>query len=249
MHLSPDAVDALAVSTTERNPAEILVRLPNRKLDRKLYQEVNAFLEEIGGQWNRHRKAHVFTADPTDAIDLACDSGEFINARKDLSYFATPDELAARLVAEAEIEPNSSVLEPSAGTGSIAKQVIHFTQALTCVEIHAPFRKILRELGFTVADEPDFLKYSGGPFDRICMNPPFARGTDLKHVMHAWGLLKPSGRLVAIMDSGIRHRSNKASAAFRELVAAHGTMENLEAGSFEEAGTKVGTVMVTLDRR
>jgi hypothetical protein len=36
------------------------------------------------------------------------------------------------------------------------------------------------------------------------LNPPFGNADDIKHIMHAWKMLKPGGRLVAICANGPR---------------------------------------------
>jgi 16S rRNA G1207 methylase RsmC len=51
----------------------------------------------------------------------------------------------------------------------------------------------------------DFLALSEGlgQFDRIVMNPPFDHDTDIDHIRHAYRMLKPGGRLVAICANGV----------------------------------------------
>ncbi|HHK0428589.1 TPA: methyltransferase, partial [Pseudomonas aeruginosa] len=61
----------------------------------------------------------------------------------------------------------------------------------------------------------DFMEVSGKQYDRIVMNPPFSKGRDIQHVQHAYSLLKPGGRLVAIMSEGAFFQSNKAAENFR----------------------------------
>ena len=49
----------------------------------------------------------------------------------------------------------------------------------------------------------DFLECFGlGRFDRIVMNPPFADGADIQHITHALRLLRPGGRIVALVPMG-----------------------------------------------
>jgi hypothetical protein len=36
-------------------------------------------------------------------------------------------------------------------------------------------------------------------YDKIIMNPPFDNGSDILHVLHCYSLLKPKGKLVAIL--------------------------------------------------
>ena len=40
-------------------------------------------------------------------------------------------------------------------------------------------------------------------YDRIIMNPPFSNRQDAEHVRHAYELLRPNGRIVAIMGEGV----------------------------------------------
>lgn len=98
----------------------------------------------------------------------------------------------------------------------------------------------------------DFLQFDGR-FDRIVMNPPFADGQDVKHVIHAYGLLSEGGRLVSIMSPSWRFNSASKFVAFREwldILAADGrlTVEDLPAGTFKESGTDIATVIVALQK-
>ncbi|WP_167719508.1 hypothetical protein [Shinella sumterensis] len=65
--------------------------------------------------------------------------------------------------------------------------------------------------------------------------------------MQAFGFLKRSGRLVAIMSAAILFRANKLTTAFRDFVADHGgAIEPLPEGSFRSSGTAVNTCVVTI---
>jgi type I restriction-modification system DNA methylase subunit len=89
-----------------------------------------------------------------------------------------------------------------------------------------------------------------GTFDRVVMNPPFAGQQDIDHVTHAFGFLRPGGRLVAIMAAGVLFRENRKAVEFRALVdAADGTIEENDEGAFKVSGTGVRTVTVTMDRK
>src|SRR5512142_1337205 len=65
-----------------------------QQLDRKLYQEVNAALEALGGKWNRKAKAHLFEGDPRDAIEQVVVDGEFTDEKREFEFFATPVPVA-----------------------------------------------------------------------------------------------------------------------------------------------------------
>jgi predicted RNA methylase len=169
--------------------------------------------------------------------------------------FPTPAALAARVVEEANIQAGYSVLEPSAGTGALLEAVDAMGLAGYCkaVEISRPLADGLaaRFKGWTV-NARDFLEMQPDAldtFDRIVMNPPFAGQADIDHVTHAIKFLKEGGRLVAIMGAGVEFRQDKKAAGFRALVESlGGVIEALPAGSFEQSGTGVNTVIVTIDK-
>jgi protein-L-isoaspartate O-methyltransferase len=156
--------------------------------------------------------------------------------------FPTPDALVARMIDLADIRPEHRVLEPSAGTGAIVRalQKIGVTH-MRFVEINAALAST------TGARCADFLACTDlGTFDRVVMNPPFADGQDVAHVLHAFTMLNPGGRLVAVMSAGVTFRSDRKTKAFRALVETFGTMEELPVKTFDRAGTGVQTVLVTL---
>jgi hypothetical protein len=55
--------------------------------------------------------------------------------------------------------------------------------------------------------------------DKVLMNPPFEDGKDVEHVTKALSLLKPGGRLVAIMGNGAFYRHYNKDKAFREMLS------------------------------
>lgn len=90
-------------------------------------------------------------------------------------------------------------------------------------------------------------------YDRIVMNPPFSKGRDIQHVQHAYSLLKPGGRLVAIMGEGAFFQSNKAAENFRAWLDGLGaTSERLPEGSFMDpalpVNNGVNARMVVIDK-
>lgn len=94
--------------------------------------------------------------------------------------------------------------------------------------------------------------YNSG-YDRIIMNPPFSDGRAALHVQHAYELLKPGGRLVALMDEGVFYRSDKKTQAFRDWMDSVGaTDEKLEEGTFLDpslpVNTGVNARMVVIDK-
>ena len=78
----------------------------------------------------------------------------------------------------------------------------------------------------------------GDPVDRIIMNPPFSEGRWQAHTQHAATMVKPGGRLVAILP---------ASAKGKDLLPGfdctwHGPYDN------EFPGTSVSVVILKADR-
>lgn len=227
------------------------LRITTGQLDRKLYVEVNAALEALGGTWNRKAKAHLFEQDPTDALDQVLVDGAFTDRKRDFDQFFTPLALAKLVVERAEVK-GCSVLEPSAGHGALAIEArAQGAFSVHCVELDKLCCERLSERGI-VHDQVDFLQWAPkhkGEFQRVCMNPPFSRQQDIAHVVEAMECLRPGGRLVAIMSNGITFRRDAKTKAFAAAVALMGgTIERLPDHSFSESGTNVNTVLVTLTR-
>lgn len=166
-------------------------------------------------------------------------------------YFPTPRELVEQMIDYAEIEAGHQVLEPSAGKGNIA-DIIKESQPnaeIDVIEINQGLRSMLEVKGYNVVSN-DFTDYDGKQYDRIIMNPPFENFQDIDHVKHAYELLKPGGKLVAIMGAGVKN-SRKKAVEFRQWIDESGSyIEDLPEGSFKssERQTGVATVMVVLDK-
>lgn len=173
-----------------------------------------------------------------------------------MTTFPTPPELAARMVALAGIEPGMRVLEPSAGTGALLRAIVDAERApnragpapdVTAIEINQGLCESLPAHLASSVICADFLDAFPGmdvdKFDRIIMNPPFAKAQDVAHILHAMKFLRPGGRLVAICANGpCQH------AAIRPVIEAHGgTWEELPAGTFASAGTNVRAALVVID--
>jgi predicted RNA methylase len=224
-----------------------MVYLPDERLDRPVYVAVNAALEAIGGAWNRKAKAHVFSADPSDALDSLLLTGTYTKPQ-DFGFFPTPDALADQVIEYAGITPDMLVLEPSAGTGQLAHRAAQKGARVHCIEVQDHLTDALSANGFYVL-YADFLNVSpAATYDRVVMNPPFARQQDIAHVQHAWEFVKPGGRLVSVMAAGVSFRNDRKATAFRDLVTAHGRMIANPPGSFTPSGTDVNTVTVLLDK-
>lgn len=237
----PDDVAAILRRSTYEGDRLIL---PGT-LDRADYQRVNKAIEGIGGVWNRAAKAHVFRGQAHELVAAALDAGGYVDDRLN-GYFPTPDWLADSIVQRAGVAPGHEVLEPSAGEGAIADAVRRAVGVSpTCVELDRRRVLVLAGKSYEVLGV-DFLALPVGwrAFDRVVMNPPFAKGQDVQHVRHAYAMLRPGGRLIAVMAAGFTFREDRASVEFRAMVEECGSWEPLPPGIFREAGTDVNTVLV-----
>ena len=134
-------------------------------------------------------------------------------------FFPTPLPLIERMIALSSLKASDRVLEPSAGKGDILDVIKdQFPDIqLDAVERHSTLVKILILKGYNFVGS-DFLAYQPEKkYDKIIMNPPFENGQDIDHVSHALNLLKPGGRVVAIMGEGAFFRQFKKDTNFREL--------------------------------
>jgi protein-L-isoaspartate O-methyltransferase len=165
--------------------------------------------------------------------------------------FPTPAALAAEMVSRAGLASGQRVLEPSAGTGELLRAISNaavaaaLTLEVVAVEISACLVEALpRSLaGETVTG--DFLTFGlGRSFDRIVMNPPFERAADVAHVLHAYDLLAPGGRLVAVVADGPRQNERLGP----WVSALGGSWEQLPADTFKVSGTTVRTALIVVGR-
>ncbi|TIR34681.1 MAG: SAM-dependent methyltransferase [Mesorhizobium sp.] len=220
------------------------------QLDQADYVAVNKVLEANGGKWNRAAKAHVFPGESAeDAVEQAIATGEFRRVKQDLGQFDTPPLIVSLVIDVAEIEPGMVVLEPSAGIGKLASGAADEGGTVYAVEIDKARAAKLETIAVAVI-EGDFLTLDPDQFDqfdRVVMNPPFARQADIDHVRHAYKFLNPEGRLVSVMSAGVQFRQDRKAVEFREFVDMRGgSIDRLPEGSFEPSGTSVNTCIVVI---
>ena len=244
MKIESAVLDVLGNAVTEGNSLKL-----TGQLDRPLYVAVNKVLEAAGGKWNRKAQAHLFEGDAAEIMDAMILTGNVTNKKQELGFFPTPPAIVARMIEAAQIEPYHRVLEPSAGTGSILRSIIPSAHK-TAIEINPEFIPKLALCGSGLhVIEADFLTwYSPERFERIVMNPPFAKNAAPAHVLKALTLLSPKGgRIVAIMPSSVTFRTDTLNRMVRAAIDCGGNIEALPENSFAESGTGVNTVMVTID--
>ncbi len=188
-------------------------------------------------------------------------------------FFPTPDSAADEfmdkvITLQQKESPRLRILEPSAGTGNLARRCIRRPEQITgwraeqyrqeyrfdnlvdCVEIQPHLADALNAEGiYNRVWRTDFLTMKPeqtGLYDLVVMNPPFDRERDIDHVAHALRFLKPDGVLHAIMSAGTEFRETKKAVAFRKLVIDQlkGRFSDLPPASFAEVGTYVNTIIL-----
>lgn len=158
--------------------------------------------------------------------------------------FPTPPDVAAQVVALADVQSGQRVLEPSAGTGNLLAAIgkSRTDCKAVAVELNSYLADSLRTR-FLVNVEvrcADFLSCNGdlGTFQRVVMNPPFDHGSDIRHVEHALTMLRDGGRLVAIVANGPQQHERLEPMATAWI--------DLPAKTFE--GTGVHAAIVVIDK-
>lgn len=110
----------------------------------------------------------------------------------------TPQFIAQQMIGAAYniYSHNQTFLEPSAGRGNIAFEIRNSGVEPVCVELKQENVDYLQAHNFNVI-HADFLKWTTPVrFDAIVMCPP---RNSIPHVQHAISLLKPTGRLAALV--------------------------------------------------
>jgi Domain of unknown function (DUF3560) len=177
-------------------------------------------------------------------------------------YFPTSAALAEQIVREHTSLAGGgpvSVLEPSAGHGSLVRAV-HASNPDAYVVAVEPVAELARLIGeddfarlavfrttfeeFTAPDRPTF--------DLVLMNPPFSLPGQpvvwAEHVHRAYSMVRPGGRLVAIVPAGFEYRREAVVQQLRDLVVRHGWRKGLPDGSFVNAGTEVAACVIWVDK-
>lgn len=172
--------------------------------DDAIMKEAERVLEAIGGV--KHCESGrisywKFDYPPESVIREIVASGCIPN-HKAHQFYPTPPWLAQRAVDTADIQPGDLCLEPSAGQGAIAEYLP--AEKTDCIEISPLHCAILKSKGHRTI-EADFLQWHAPQkYDRIVMNPPFSDGRAQTHISHAAEMVRPGGKLVAIIPAGMR---------------------------------------------
>lgn len=126
------------------------------------------------------------------------------------TFYPSPPALVRALIAPYEFE-NAYVLDPSAGDGRILlaireqQEARHFhsraTAHLYACELEPDLRAVIAEHDIPLVGQ-DFLMYREPTirFTHILMNPPFNHGEGVRHLLHAWEILR-SGEIACVLPA------------------------------------------------
>lgn len=181
--------------------------------------------------------------------------------------FSTPPDYSYAVTWAADIRPQDSVLEPSAGTGSLlvmAKKA-HPTE-LIANEISARRAALVNTLGPTRMFTEDAEQLHNALPDEVAptvvvMNPPFSQtagrlgskrdiNVGARHIEQALARLAPGGRLVAIVGRGMAPDAPAFREWWKKISDRYDVRANVGvAGSiFHKYGTDFGTRTLVVDK-
>lgn len=161
-------------------------------------------------------------------------------------YYPTPYEVCERIAERVALpyHPNEDfkILEPSAGTGSLAENLLHIfgfwnkTMFDVC-ELNPDFQEHLKWKGFNVISDNCMKLNDFNKYDLLIMNPPFEYVKE--HLKHCIKLLKPNKPFVCIVPTNFLIKE----ADFIEKYEI-GAIQ-IEDNSFKSSCTNVRTVILT----
>lgn len=231
-----------------------LIKLPDVRLDRKIYQEVAKSLELIGGKWKGGKVAgFIFNEDPTDLLAQIA-NGETRNLKKEFQFFPTPPDIADWMVQLAEIKPEHCICEPSAGQGAIVNAILRvcpvMNHKIACFELMPINKTFLSKIPETVDFGDDFLLCNKpDSFDRIIANPPFSKNQDIDHIRKMYECIKPGGRIVSLSSQHWHLSDNRKETEFREWLSEIKAQKyEIGPGAFKESGTMINTTAIVINK-
>ena len=164
-------------------------------------------------------------------------------------FYPTPPEVASKMLDGLKLH-GAKVLEPSAGKGDLAKEIVkrvhgyRYKNPVFVIEKEPALQAILRENEDLSLVDQDFLEfYSQDRYEFIIMNPPFSNGLD--HLIHALEV-GDGAEVVCLMNSDTINGDSHKAKLIRGLVRERqGSIEELGACfSDAERKTKVEVALI-----
>lgn len=169
----------------------------------------------------------------------------------EFQFYPTPPNVVRQLVSP-YYSMTARVLEPSAGRGDILDalpnpQMASTRMEINCCEISPDLRAILLSKGYKVIGTDFLTMLAPYLFGLVVMNPPFANCAE--HVIKAWGMLAPEGKLGAILPRSAIGKTIGKFAELNQLIDLFGTVEEIgKAFAGAERKTNVDCVIVRLEK-
>lgn len=222
------------------------VTFPDR-LDPDVWTSTAKILNRLGGRYEGTKSAFAFPFDPCQVVTEMIDTGVWRDPVKDDGYVPTPDDIAEQLTSPplsdlCRMPAGSRVLEPSAGDGAIVRAILDTNDEVHVVALEPDLHRYEQLSGARVEKHHlTFEAYAAGEgkgrkFDGIIMNPPFAVPGSPKlwidHVLLAWDMLEPGGRLVAVVPLGFTTNVDRKTRDLRKMVEQYGGWIRLRDGAF-----------------
>lgn len=156
-----------------------------------------------------------------NSLQLLCSETERSVSQAVYQQFSTPLHISWMMHLLARINQDSIILEPSAGTGTLLSFRRFFNPKITVANEISPLRfSLLQKSGIDYcynenAEMIHFMpKFINHGINTILMNPPFSRSiltgnkVDIlagsKHLIAAYNLLSPGGRLVLLINDSFK---------------------------------------------
>lgn len=163
----------------------------------------------------------------------------------------TSREVALRLISKATITHNTTILEPSAGSGDLVDVIkeFHPNVDVDCVELNSERRQTLKEKGYNLVGA-DFFKFeTDKKYDYIIACPTYVNNIDVYHIMHMWNFLKDGGSIISLTSPYWTTRNNFKQVDFRKwLEDKEYGMNMLPDNSFIEKGDTQPSMIIKITK-
>lgn len=235
------------------------------------YDYLKFIVESHGGRWSERCKGFKFDKLDKETLDnIKSDilvgfinmSEEKRNRERD-AFFPTPVNIVDKMIEVAGLEPDSIMLESSAGTGRIldeARKTINSLDNFVVIELNENRQQILRNKGYHVdfgGTFEDSLKYPEilkklKRCNKVVINPPFKNDMDVKHLLISYMVCADKADVVSIMQENSLYYNRNIHKVFRVFLSLIGKdayeIMSLPAGSFKSEMTTVDTVMIHIKK-
>lgn len=231
-----------------------ILYLPKIQLNKKSYQEAKKYIENAGGRWEGGKtQGFTFTFNAERVFSILKDGKEY-NLQKEYQFFETPESISDWIVSlSGEIKESDTILEPSAGMGSIIRAIHRVCQNVhvDCYELMPENIEYLLTIPNVHILGDDFLQTSlDKKYTKIIANPPFSKNQDIEHIMKMYALLEEDGILVSILSTHWNISNEKKCLDFKEWIKdVDGFIYDINKGEFKDSGTNIGTNVLVINKK